>query len=128
MDHAAAARAIEAFLIALGHDPKGDPDLQGTPERVAEAWIEDLLDGSAVDVSALLAAESFPLGGGTSSQLVVLRDSAVATVCPHHLLPALGFATNEPPPARLLARVNRPYWFDESAWSNPSVPPSPLFH
>jgi hypothetical protein len=37
--------------------------------------------------------------------------------------PALGFATNDLPPARLLARITRPYWFDEAAWSNPSHPP-----
>ncbi len=36
---------------------------------------------------------------------------------------ALGFATNDAPPAALLQRVVRPYWFDESAWSNPSRPP-----
>jgi hypothetical protein len=40
---------------------------------------------------------------------------------------ALGFATNDPPPATLLARTARPYWFDEAAWSNPSRPnPQPL--
>lgn len=37
--------------------------------------------------------------------------------------PALGFATNDPPPTTLLARTIRPYWFDEAAWSNPSRPP-----
>ena len=37
--------------------------------------------------------------------------------------PALGFATNDPPSPALLARATRPYWFDESAWSNPSRPP-----
>jgi hypothetical protein len=37
--------------------------------------------------------------------------------------PALGFATNDPPPAALLARTARPYWFDEAAWSNSSQPP-----
>jgi hypothetical protein len=36
--------------------------------------------------------------------------------------PALGFAANDPPPAALLARTPRPYWFDESAWSNLSHP------
>jgi hypothetical protein len=40
--------------------------------------------------------------------------------------PALGFATNDPPPAALLARTARPYWFDEAAWSNPSLPPRHL--
>jgi hypothetical protein len=36
--------------------------------------------------------------------------------------PALGFATDDPPPAALLARTPRPYLFDESAWSNASRP------
>jgi len=36
--------------------------------------------------------------------------------------PALGFATDDPPPAALLRRTRRPYWFDESIWSNPSHP------
>jgi len=40
--------------------------------------------------------------------------------------PALGFATNDPPSSALLARTIRPYWFDESAWSNPSRPPPQL--
>ena len=34
--------------------------------------------------------------------------------------PALGFATNDPPPFPLLARTRRPYFFDEAAWSDPS--------
>lgn len=33
--------------------------------------------------------------------------------------PALGFATGEPPPARLLARTARAYWFDEARWGHP---------
>jgi hypothetical protein len=37
--------------------------------------------------------------------------------------PALGFATNDPPPLALLTQATRPYWFDESAWANPSRPP-----
>ena len=36
--------------------------------------------------------------------------------------PALGFATDDPPPASLLARTPRPYLFDESSWSNVSHP------
>lgn len=40
--------------------------------------------------------------------------------------PALGFATNDPPPPALLARSARPYWFDEASWSNPSRPPRHL--
>lgn len=40
--------------------------------------------------------------------------------------PALGFATNDPPPSALLVRTTRAYWFDEAAWSNPSRPPRHL--
>jgi hypothetical protein len=36
---------------------------------------------------------------------------------------ALGFATNDPPPTTLLVSTPRPYWFDETAWTNPSYPP-----
>jgi hypothetical protein len=50
-------------------------------------------------------------------------DPAVAATCRG---PALGFATDDPPPAALLARTPRPYWFDESAWSNLSRPPQSL--
>ena len=50
-------------------------------------------------------------------------DAALAARCRG---PALGFATREPPAASLLARTPRPYWFDESAWSNVSHPSLPL--
>ena len=40
--------------------------------------------------------------------------------------PAIGFSTREPPPASLLARTPRPYWFDESAWSNASYRNPPI--
>lgn len=50
-------------------------------------------------------------------------DAALARRCRG---PALGFATHDPPPPALLARAARPYWFDETAWSNPSRPPRHL--
>ena len=89
-DRERAARAIEEFLRALGHEPAGSADLRETGARVAEAWCEDLLAGEQTDPAALLRAESFeaPAGGG----VVTLRDVEVATMCPHHLMPALGLA------------------------------------
>jgi GTP cyclohydrolase IA len=86
MDRPAAAKAIEAFLRALGRD---EPELAGTGDRVAQAWAEELLAGYAVDVDALLSQNVLP---GTSD-LVVVRDLPVATVCPHHLMPSIGEAT-----------------------------------
>lgn len=91
IDHSAAARAIADFLRALGHDPDSDPELAETPARVAEAFGDDLLSGYGVDVARLLATGTPVRSGG--SGIVVVRDVAIATVCPHHLLPSLGHAT-----------------------------------
>lgn len=90
-DRERAARAIEEFLRALGHEPSAEPDLGETGRRVADAWIDELLAGEEGDPREILRAESFesPGGGG----LVLLRDVEVATMCPHHLMPALGTAT-----------------------------------
>jgi GTP cyclohydrolase IA len=90
IDRTAAARAIEDFLRALGHEPIGE--LAGTGERVADAWADDLLEGQSIDPAAVLREGSLdvtPSGTG----LVIVRDLAVTTVCPHHLLPAFGTAT-----------------------------------
>lgn len=89
MDREAAARAIEAFLRALGRDPEREPELVGTGERVARAWAEELLAGYSVDVDALLSQNVFP---GTT-ELVVVRAVPVSTVCPHHLTVSSGEAT-----------------------------------
>ena len=47
IDREAAARAIDAFLRALGRDPEREPELAGTGERVARAWADELLAGYA---------------------------------------------------------------------------------
>jgi GTP cyclohydrolase I len=91
VDKMEAARAVHAFLRALGRDPDRDEELQGTPARVAQAWAEDLVDGYDVDVAALLASESSP--APASAGIVAVRDLSVATICPHHLLPGLGTGT-----------------------------------
>src|SRR5262245_1247358 len=90
MDRQAAARAIEDFLRALGHEPVGD--LAGTGERVADAWADDLLEGEAIDAGALLREGSIDVGDGDHG-IVVVRNLAVTTMCPHHLLPAHGIGT-----------------------------------
>jgi GTP cyclohydrolase I len=90
MDKAAAARAIDAFLLALGRDPAKEPELRGTGARVAEAFAEELCRGYAVDVDALLRENTIEVA---SSGVVFLRDIAVATTCPHHLMLGSGLAT-----------------------------------
>ena len=87
-DRKAAAKAIEDFLRAIGREPERERDLVGTGPRVADAFIDELCDGYAVDVPALLSANV--ISGAT--ELVVVRDIALTTMCPHHLLPASGRA------------------------------------
>jgi GTP cyclohydrolase I len=101
MDREAAARAVDAFLRALGRDPGREPELVGTGARVAAAYADELLAGYGVDVDALLAQNVF---AGTS-RLVVLRDVPVTTMCPHHLMPASGTATVAFAPDRLLVGI-----------------------
>lgn len=98
IDKDAAARAIDDFLRALGHDPVSE--LAGTGARVAAAWIDDLLQGYQVDPAAVLAAsvcsaEEISAGPRSDADaaplpVIIVRDLAVITMCPHHLLPAYG--------------------------------------
>jgi len=87
-DRRAAARAIDAFLAALGRDP-ADATFAGTGERVAAAFADDLCAGYDVDVDRLLSENTID----ARTELVVLRDLAVTTTCPHHLMTATGTAT-----------------------------------
>lgn len=89
-DQKAAERAIHDFLRALGRDPD-QPELAGTPARMAEAFGRDLLSGYDVDVPELIERGSEPLRGG-GGDVIALSGIAVTTVCPHHLMPAQGRA------------------------------------
>jgi GTP cyclohydrolase I len=101
MDREAAARAIDAFLLALGRDAGNEPELAGTGARVAAAFADELLTGYTVDVDALLSQNVFP----GQSDTVVVRDVPIATLCPHHLMPATGVATVAFAPAGRLVGV-----------------------
>ncbi|HEX3850875.1 MAG TPA: GTP cyclohydrolase I [Polyangiaceae bacterium] len=92
VDRAAAARAIRDFLKALGFDPEQHPDLTETPQRVTEAFTDDLLSGHRVDIAELLAKGSCDAPAAAKLGPVAVSEISVATVCPHHLLPALGVA------------------------------------
>lgn len=79
-------------MLALGFDPRQHPDLTETPARVTEAFAEDLLRGHGVDVRALIEQGSCEAPPAAKSGPVAVTGIAVATTCPHHLLPALGTA------------------------------------
>jgi GTP cyclohydrolase I len=92
VDRARAERAVREFLLALGREPEKDPELQGTPARVVEAYASDLLSGYDVDVKALLS-EGEAISENESSGLIALSGISVSTVCPHHLLLSNGVAS-----------------------------------
>jgi GTP cyclohydrolase I len=86
----ALARSVAGFLDALDLPPpvRGGADLEKTPERVAEAWAQDLLDGYRHDPAEILR-EAMPSAGGA---LVAVTGIDFHSVCPHHLLPSRGLA------------------------------------
>jgi GTP cyclohydrolase I len=100
-DRRAAARAIDDFLRAIGRDPAREPALDGTGARVADAYIDDLCDGYGIDVAALLAEGAID----GSTDVVIVREIAVTTMCPHHLLPASGVARVAFAPKRKLVGI-----------------------
>ena len=83
VDLAAAGRAVEDLLRALGQDPTSE-HLRRTPERVARAF-EELLTPHPVDPT------TFPNDEGYD-ELVVVRDIPFHSLCEHHLLPFVGKA------------------------------------
>ncbi|BDG06798.1 GTP cyclohydrolase I [Anaeromyxobacter oryzae] len=86
----AAAEAVSRFLDALGLPAavRGADDLADTPRRVAEAWLEDLVDGYR-HAPAEILAETIP---SASRDLVAVTGIDFHSVCPHHLLPSRGVA------------------------------------
>src|SRR5690606_40476350 len=88
VDKPRAERAIRDFLSALGQNPEA-PELLDTPRRVVEAFSDELLSGYHVDLKRLLAEGSEPNSAGDAG-IVVVKGISLATVCPHHLMPAVG--------------------------------------
>jgi GTP cyclohydrolase I len=87
------AGAIHDFLVAAGIDME-HAHLVGTPERVAKAWSDELLDGYDFDPAAILK-ESFDTDAShstRSSEIVLAKDIPFHGLCPHHLLPFQGMA------------------------------------
>ncbi len=87
------ATAIRSFLETAGIDVS-QPQLLDTPERVAQSWSQEFLDGYNADPSLILQ-DSFDADGEpgeSSSGLVLAKDIPFHGLCPHHLLPLQGRA------------------------------------
>lgn len=85
-DQAGVEKAVRDLLIAIGEDPDRE-GLVGTPERMGRAYAE-VFEGLAVDPSAVLETQ-FDVG---HSELIIVRDIDLYSMCEHHLLPFHGVA------------------------------------
>jgi GTP cyclohydrolase I len=96
-------RAVLAFLKAAAV-PLADPELRQTPERVAAAWSDELIDGYQTTPAQALG-ELLPVGKGTT--YVSLTHLDFVGVCPHHLLPYRGLAHLAYVPTKHIAGFGR---------------------
>jgi GTP cyclohydrolase I len=75
------------ILSAIGEDPERE-GLKRTPERVAKA-LQYLTHGYDLDPAAILRSAMFT---EAYSQMVVVKDIEVYSMCEHHMLPFFGKA------------------------------------
>ena len=78
--------AVRELLLAIGENPDR-AELAATPDKVAEAY-SGFFKGIGVDASTPLL-ETFP---ALASELVLLKDIELVSICEHHLLPFTGVA------------------------------------
>ena len=78
-------KLIRELLVELGEDPKRE-GLRGTPERVAESWAF-LTQGYQQKPETIINNAIFETG---ASNMVIIRDIEVYSLCEHHLLPFYG--------------------------------------
>jgi GTP cyclohydrolase I len=81
------AELTRELLEHLGEDPTRE-GLVRTPERVARAWL-DLTAGYGQTVEGVVNGAIFEAEG---SEMVIVRDIEVMSLCEHHLLPWYGSA------------------------------------
>ena len=66
--------------ILAGKDWKDNPDLAGTPDRVARMWAFELFR----DVPSFKNLITFPTD---NDEMVIIKDMDVVGLCPHHMQP-----------------------------------------
>lgn len=84
-----AAKHYGEFLKATGFNYEADPQTVDTPRRVAKAWMKDLITGSVTDEPSITV---FP-NEEKYTGIVIQTGIPVTSMCAHHNLPFVGFAT-----------------------------------
>ncbi len=88
MDNESVERAVGALLTALGYGPPHFAEFDRTVTRVRRLFTEELLAGCATDPASVL---SNPLPADPKGcEWIVLEQVQAVTLCPHHLMPAVG--------------------------------------
>ena len=89
MDKDKLLQSVQMLLEALGVDLENH-HFRKTPERVANAWIEELCYGLG---EKKFSITTFPVSADYEPSMVVLQHVPVRSVCSHHLMPFVGEAT-----------------------------------
>jgi GTP cyclohydrolase I len=89
VDKVKVRQGVQLLLEGLGVDLDNE-HYRDTPERTANAWIDELCSGLGEKKFSLT---TFPVGANYESSMVVLQHIPVRSVCAHHLLPFYGEAT-----------------------------------
>ena len=89
MDKVKVRQGVQLLMEGLGVDLDSE-HYRDTPERTANAWIDELCSGLGEKKFSLT---TFPVGANYESSMVVLQHIPVRSVCAHHLLPFYGEAT-----------------------------------
>jgi GTP cyclohydrolase I len=84
---AALAQAYQKVLNALGENPEREGLLK-TPERIAKA-MQYMTQGYSLDAEAILNSAKFhePI-----SEMIIVKDIEIYSLCEHHMLPFFGKA------------------------------------
>ena len=80
-------KSYKEAIALLGEDPERE-GLQKTPERVAKA-MQYLTQGYQLDAHAILNSAKFH---EDVSEMIVVKDIEVYSMCEHHMLPFFGKA------------------------------------
>ena len=89
MDKDKLLQSVQMLLEALCVDLENH-HFRKTPERVANAWIEELCYGLG---EKKFSITTFPVSADYEPSMVVLQHVPVRSVCSHHLMPFVGEAT-----------------------------------
>lgn len=81
-------RAYEAFLSALGYDWENDPNMKGTPKRVAKMYLNEVTQGT-YDLPPKIT--TFP-NQGNYDGIAFQGEIDVKSLCSHHMQPFVGKA------------------------------------